>query len=121
MNRILLISFCAIALFAGVATGGSFDELVTDAFLKSPEIIQAQSEAKRDGYEIGEIQVIGYSGLCGAVGCQSRWLVIQGFSYKGTNPRSMSLMSLVGIGPKGNITSVKRVVLADFEESKAKI
>ncbi|UCH85035.1 MAG: hypothetical protein JSW50_04925 [Candidatus Latescibacterota bacterium] len=114
-TRIIVLCY-TIGLFVGAANGAPTDEMLTDAFLKSQEIMRAQLEAKKEGFEGGRIEIVGYSGMCGAVGCQSAYLVIQSFVYRDTNPRSKSLMALVYVGPNGDVTRVKRVVLADYED-----
>lgn len=115
---------CATVLIVGAmftgsvgdATGALSDEAIINAFLKSPEILQAKYDAEESGFEVGGVQAIPYGSLCGAVGCQQSYLVIQQLSRKGTNPSTMSLMCLVHIGPKGDITSAQRVVPVPFAE-----
>ncbi|MEJ2721987.1 MAG: hypothetical protein P8181_12745 [bacterium] len=116
MNRLLIVLFCTVILAPVAKAGKSSDQKIINAFLKSPETIDALAEAKVEGYEIGEVRLIPYRYLCGVAGCNSSVLVVQALDYKRTNPHSTSLMSLVRLDPKGNVTSVKRVVLVNFDE-----
>ena len=116
MRIILTLLVCASVMTAGDVSGRPSDDAIKDAFLRSPEIIQAKTEASADGFDFGDIRIVPFGFLCGAVGCQSSFLVIQELNRKGVNPNSRSLMCLVRIGPKDNITSVERVALVPFSE-----
>ena len=118
MRRLLTLLFCIVISVPVAKAGGSSDQKIINAFLKSPETVDALAQAKANGYEMGEIRVIPYHYVCGVAGCNSSVLVVQGLDYKGTNPHSTSLMSLVYVDPKKNVTSVKRVILVDFDESR---
>ena len=86
------------------------------AFLDSPDIIRAQEEAAKNRLEPARIETISYASLCGAVGCQFSVLVVQHLERKGTNPQTASLLGLVHVGARGEISRVEHVVLAPFAE-----
>jgi len=114
MNAIIAIMLLCAS--TGNVTHHPSDQAIIDAYLNSPEIIQAKIEASEKGLEFGDIQTIPYGSMCGAVGCQGSILVVEEVIRTGTNASTTSWMCLVFIGPKGDITRITRMALVPFEE-----
>jgi hypothetical protein len=120
MNFILAILLSTLGTVVGFSTGQPTEQQIIDAYMTSPEIIHAKSEARASGHEIGEVKVIPIGSGCGVAGCQLQYLVLQKLIWRGTNPITTYLMCRVQVGPKGDIEHTERVVLvpyADLEES----
>ena len=116
--KILSLLLVVMTILAGPITGFAerpSEKDIIQAFLNSPEIIQAQEEFK-DKAELKETRVLLYDSLCGVAGCQSSALVSQEYQRKRANPFTTHILGRVYIGTNGNIIRVERVLLVPFKD-----
>lgn len=86
------------ALAAGEACGRDDDPVIV-AFRESGLVRDEIAKYPSDEWEAGCVFVVGTGGSCGGAGCGSSFLIGQGFTSKGVNPQSVTVLATAHSDP----------------------
>ena len=92
------------------AADGIADD-VLDMYMADPAVASEIERFREQGYKDGGPRGVLIQGTCGVAGCGHSTLIVHTFVSTGSNPQTRSILTLVEVGPSGEITSVELMEL----------